>query len=109
MEGFALSRLAQVLAILQHKHLGMSPQLAEAIQLIYSKTPNRSYNSARNLLSQFVAPRFPTLLGDHLDTLMAEGGDFCRGCVAQARTKAFGQSIGRENRRTEPESFSFGI
>ncbi|KAJ6117865.1 hypothetical protein N7523_005616 [Penicillium sp. IBT 18751x] len=75
-ENFALSRLTEVLAVLQHKQLSMLPELAEAIRLIYHKTPKQSDNSARNLLSQFVALKFTALLGDQLEMLMADGGEF---------------------------------
>ncbi|CAI7663684.1 unnamed protein product [Penicillium crustosum] len=76
LEAFALNRLAKTLAILQNKQISMSPQLMEAIRLIYSKTPNSSQNHARNLLSQFVALKFTALLGDQLCMLMSEGGSF---------------------------------
>ena len=76
LEAFATHRLAQVLIILEHKQVEMLPQLAEAIQVIYSTTPSNSQNPARNLLSQFTALKFTALLGDCLDQLMAEGGEF---------------------------------
>ncbi|KGO75964.1 hypothetical protein PITC_073400 [Penicillium italicum] len=76
LEVFALNRLAKALVILQNKQISMSPQLVEAIRLIYSKTPDSSQNHARNLLSQFVALKFTALLGDQLCMLMSEGGCF---------------------------------
>lgn len=54
----------------------MLPQLAKAIHVIYCTTPSVSHNPASKLLSQFIALKFTALLGEHLDKLMAEGGDF---------------------------------
>lgn len=76
LEKFALSRLTEVLAVLQHKQLSMLPELAEAIRLIYDKTPKQAGNSARNVLSQFVALKFTALLSDELEILIADGGEF---------------------------------
>ena len=39
-------------------------------------TPVASYNPARELLSRFIALNFRTLVGECLDQLMQEGGDF---------------------------------
>lgn len=78
LECFALHRLAGVLIILQEKEFEMLPQLAEAIRVIYCKTPKNCNNPATNLMSHFVAARFNWLIGDHLYALMAEGGDFAK-------------------------------
>ncbi|KAJ5548311.1 hypothetical protein N7513_005545 [Penicillium frequentans] len=78
LEDFALHRLAKVLITLQDKEFEMLPQLAEAIRVIYRKTPKDCNNPATNLMSQFVAMRFNWLIGDHLYALMAEGGDFAK-------------------------------
>ncbi|QKX60773.1 uncharacterized protein TRUGW13939_07919 [Talaromyces rugulosus] len=76
LEKFALNRLVKVLTILQHRQISMLPRLAEAIRLIYSKTPSAGADPARNLLSQFAALKFTSLLGEQFDKLMSEGGDF---------------------------------
>ncbi|KAJ5798554.1 uncharacterized protein N7503_007850 [Penicillium pulvis] len=78
LEDFALHRLAKVLITLQDKEFEMLPQLAEAIRVIYCKTPKDCNNPATNLMSHFVATRFNWLIGDHLYALMAEGGDFAK-------------------------------
>lgn len=78
LEDFALHRLAKVLITLQDKEGEMLPHLAEAIRVIYCKTPKDCNNPAANLMSQFVATRFNWLIGDHLYALMAEGGDFAK-------------------------------
>lgn len=78
LEDFALHRLAKVLITLQDKEVEMLPQLAEAIRVIYCKTPKDCNNPATNLMSHFVAMRFDWLIGDHLYVLMAEGGDFAK-------------------------------
>ncbi|KAJ5247358.1 hypothetical protein N7468_002341 [Penicillium chermesinum] len=76
LEDFALHRLAQTLCILQQLEIGLSPALAEAIQLVYHITPSDAQIPARKLLSQFVALELSTLLSEHLDMLVLQGGDF---------------------------------
>lgn len=74
LEQFALNRLAQVLVALEQTDKVLFPYLVDAIRLIY-KTTN-TVDNARNLLSQFVALRYATLVGEDLDELITEGGEF---------------------------------
>lgn len=76
LETFALRRLGKTLIALQRHKISMPLQLADAVRVIYGATPNASYNPARELLSQFIALNFPSLLGECLDKLLQEGGDF---------------------------------
>ncbi|KAJ5375491.1 hypothetical protein N7517_007497 [Penicillium concentricum] len=74
LEQFSLNRLAQVLVALEQTDKVLFPYLVDAIRLIYQTTGIA--DDARNLLSQFVALRYTTLVGEHLDELIAEGGEF---------------------------------
>ncbi|CAG8896478.1 unnamed protein product [Penicillium egyptiacum] len=74
LENFALSRLAQVLVALEETDKALFPYLVDAIRLIYRTTG--TVDDARNLLSQFVALRYTTLVGEGLDELITEGGEF---------------------------------
>jgi hypothetical protein len=75
---FALQRLTQVLILVKGTEIGLFPHLADAIRLIYSTTPSLDVEEdpARKFLSQFVALRYISLIGEDLNTLMAEGGEF---------------------------------
>jgi hypothetical protein len=68
--------LARTLAILKQLKIGISPALAEAIQLIYYTTPSDAQVPSRRALSQFVALGLPALSNEHLDMLLLQGGDF---------------------------------
>lgn len=74
LEQFALNRLAEVLVVLEPTSQILFPYLADAIRLVYEKTT--AADDARNLLSQFVALKYITLVGEELDTLVTEGGKF---------------------------------
>ncbi|OQD98543.1 hypothetical protein PENSOL_c009G04396 [Penicillium solitum] len=74
LEQFALNRLAQVLVALEKTDKVLFPYLVDAIRLIYKTTS--VVDDARNLLSQFVALRYTTLVGEDLDELITEGGEF---------------------------------
>ncbi|OQE19381.1 hypothetical protein PENFLA_c019G10144 [Penicillium flavigenum] len=74
LEQFALNRLAQVLVALQQTDKAPFPYLVDAIRLIYKTTS--TVDDARNLLSQFVALRYTTLVSEDLDELITEGGEF---------------------------------
>ncbi|KAJ6150193.1 hypothetical protein N7471_001392 [Penicillium samsonianum] len=74
LEQFALNRLAQVLVALEQTDKVLFPYLVDAIRLIYKTTS--TVDNARNLLSQFVALRYATLVGEDLDELITEGGEF---------------------------------
>ncbi|CAI7654057.1 unnamed protein product [Penicillium glandicola] len=74
LEQFALNRLAQVLVALEQTDKVLFPYLVDAIRLIYKTTD--IVDDARNLLSQFVALRYTTLVGEDLDKLIIEGGEF---------------------------------
>jgi hypothetical protein len=74
LKEFTLNRLAQSLDRLQRAQLDLFPYLADAIRLIYTATEDG--DSARYLLSQFVALKYTILLGDEMNKLVAEGGDF---------------------------------
>ncbi|KAJ5932933.1 hypothetical protein N7516_007422 [Penicillium verrucosum] len=74
LEQFALNRLAQVLVALEQGNKDLFPYLVDAIRLIYKTTS--AVDDARNLLSQFVALRYTTLVGEDLDELITEGGEF---------------------------------
>ncbi|KAJ5521295.1 hypothetical protein N7527_005410 [Penicillium freii] len=74
LEQFALNRLAQVLVALEQTDKDLFPYLVDAIRLIYKTTS--AVDDARNLLSQFVALRYTTLVGEDLDELITEGGEF---------------------------------
>ncbi|CAG7996401.1 unnamed protein product [Penicillium nalgiovense] len=74
LEQFALNRLAQVLAALEQTDKAPFPYLVDAIRLIYETTS--TVDDARNLLSQFVALQYTTLVGEDLDKLITEGGEF---------------------------------
>lgn len=74
LEQFALNRLAQVLVALEQTDKVLFPYLVDAIRLIYKTTS--AVDDARNLLSQFVALRYTTLVGEDLDELITEGGEF---------------------------------
>lgn len=78
LEDFALNRLAKVLTILLDEEFEMLPQLAEAIRVIYYKTPKHRNYPATDMMSCFVALGFKWLISEHLCTLMAEGGDFAQ-------------------------------
>ncbi|KAJ5985031.1 hypothetical protein N7522_012227 [Penicillium canescens] len=74
LKEFTLNRLAQILDRLQRTQLDLFPYLADAIRLIYTTTEDG--DSARYLLSQFVALKYTTLLGEEMNKLVTEGGDF---------------------------------
>ncbi|KAF7516667.1 hypothetical protein PCG10_001995 [Penicillium crustosum] len=74
LEQFALNSLAQVLVSLEQTDKVLFPYLVDAIRLIYKTTS--AVDDARNLLSQFVALRYTTLVGEDLDELITEGGEF---------------------------------
>ncbi|KAJ5504830.1 hypothetical protein N7463_007704 [Penicillium fimorum] len=74
LEQFSLNRLAEVLVALEQTDKVLFPYLVDAIRLIYQTTGIA--DDARNLLSQFVARRYTTLVGEHLDELITEGGEF---------------------------------
>ncbi|KAJ5822780.1 hypothetical protein N7447_005120 [Penicillium robsamsonii] len=74
LEQFSLNRLAEVLVALEQTDKVLFPYLVDAIRLIYQTTDIA--DDARNLLSQFVALRYTTLVGEHLDELITEGGEF---------------------------------
>lgn len=74
LEQFALNHLAQVLVALEQTDKVLFPYLADAIRLIYTTTS--AIDDARNLLSQFVALRYTTLVGEDLDELITDGGEF---------------------------------
>jgi len=74
LEQFSLNRLAKVLAGLEQKDKDLFPYLADGIRLIYTMT--ETTDDARNLLSQFVAFKYTTLIGDEFDKLITEGGEF---------------------------------
>jgi signal transduction histidine kinase len=74
LKQFALNRLAQVLVALEQTDKVLFPYLVDAIRLVYKTTG--IVDDARNLLSQFVALRYTTLIGEHLDELITEGGEF---------------------------------
>lgn len=74
LEQFALNSLAQVLVALEQTDKVLFPYLVDAIRLIYKTTS--AVDDARNLLSQFVALRYTTLIGEDLDELITEGGEF---------------------------------
>ncbi|KAJ5302177.1 hypothetical protein PENANT_c008G10673 [Penicillium antarcticum] len=74
LKEFTLNRLAQILDRLQRTQLDLFPYLADAIRLIYTTTEEG--DSARYLLAQFVALKYTTLLGEAMNKLVAEGGDF---------------------------------
>jgi len=76
LEAYAAERLTKCLAVMEDDYIEMSPNLAEAIRVIYATTPKISQNAARPLLSDFTALKFSTLSGALLDDLMAEFGDF---------------------------------
>lgn len=76
LETFALRRLGKTLIALRRHKISMPLQLADAVRVIYGATPNASYNPARELLSRFIAQNFSSLLGECLDNLLQEGGDF---------------------------------
>lgn len=76
LETYALHRLGETLIALQQHKVNMPLQLANAARVIYGSTPDASYNPARELLSRFVALNFSFLLGESLDQLLQEGGDF---------------------------------
>ncbi|KAJ5753697.1 uncharacterized protein N7511_007850 [Penicillium nucicola] len=74
LQEFTLNRLAQILDRLQRTQLTLFPYLADAIRLIYTST--EAGDSARYLLSQFVALEYLALSGEEMNKLVAEGGDF---------------------------------
>ncbi|KAJ5962600.1 hypothetical protein N7501_007541 [Penicillium viridicatum] len=74
LEQFALNRLAKVLVALEQTDKDLFPYLVDVIRLIYKTTS--AVDDARNLLSQFVALRYTTLVGEDLDELITEGGEF---------------------------------
>ncbi|OQE05108.1 hypothetical protein PENVUL_c027G07114 [Penicillium vulpinum] len=74
LEQFSLNRLAQLLVTLEQTDKDLFPYLVDAIRLIYKTTS--PIDDARNLLSQFVALRYTTLVGENLDELITEGGEF---------------------------------
>ncbi|KAJ5254074.1 hypothetical protein N7524_011254 [Penicillium chrysogenum] len=74
LEQFALNRLAQVLVALEQTDKAPFPYLVDAIRLVYKTTS--TVDDARNLLAQFVALRYTTLVGEDLDELITEGGEF---------------------------------
>ncbi|KAJ5598431.1 hypothetical protein N7537_008515 [Penicillium hordei] len=74
LEQFALNSLAQVLVSMEQTDKVLFPYLVDAIRLIYKTTS--AVDDARNLLSQFVALRYTTLVGEDLDELITEGGEF---------------------------------
>ncbi|KAI2670391.1 hypothetical protein CBS147317_9369 [Penicillium roqueforti] len=74
LEQFALNRLAEVLLALEQTDKILFPYLVDAIRLVYKTTS--TIDNARNLLSQFVALRYTTLVGEDLDELITEGGEF---------------------------------
>ncbi|KAJ5783809.1 uncharacterized protein N7518_009486 [Penicillium psychrosexuale] len=74
LEQFALNRLAEVLLALEQTDKILFPYLVDAIRLVYKTTS--TIDNARNLLSQFVALRYTTLVSEDLDELITEGGEF---------------------------------
>jgi hypothetical protein len=82
LEDFALQRLAQALGLAgkvdKIKMQELFPQLADAIRVVYYGTMDaeKSQDRARKLLSQFVALEYSALSGQHLNALLAEGGEF---------------------------------
>ncbi|KGO65948.1 Alpha-mannosyltransferase [Penicillium italicum] len=74
LEQFALNRLTEVLVALEQTDKVLFPYLVDAIRLVYKTTS--AVDDARNLLSQFVALRYTTLVGEDLDELLTEGGEF---------------------------------
>lgn len=71
--------MAQVLLLLDANSMRhFVPDLADATRAVYGGTsePQMGQDSARKLLSQFVALEYDALSGAPLDALLAQGGDF---------------------------------
>jgi hypothetical protein len=76
---FSLNRLAKALVGLEQTNKDLFPYLADGIRLIYTTTETTDAtgaDDARNLLSQFVAFKYTTLISEEFDKLIAEGGEF---------------------------------
>ncbi|CAG8288289.1 unnamed protein product [Penicillium salamii] len=74
LKQYSLNRLAKVLVDLEQTEKDLFPYLADGIRLIYSTT--EATDDARYLLSQFVAFKYATLVGEDFDQLTSEGGEF---------------------------------
>ena len=75
---FALQRLTEVLILVDCKQSHLFPYLADAIHFVYNNTSQRKteVEPARKLLSQFVALNYTDLMGEELQMLASEGGEF---------------------------------
>ncbi|CAG8175001.1 unnamed protein product [Penicillium olsonii] len=74
LKQYSLNQLAKVLVDLEQTEKDLFPYLADGIRLIYSTT--EATDDARYLLSQFVAFKYATLVGEDFDKLTSEGGEF---------------------------------
>ncbi|CAG8387004.1 unnamed protein product [Penicillium salamii] len=74
LKQYSLNRLAKVLVDLEQTEKDLFPYLADGIRLIYTTT--EATDDARYLLSQFVAFKYATLVGEDFDKLTSEGGEF---------------------------------
>ena len=75
---FALQRLTKVLILVDCKQSHLFPYLGDAIHFVYNNTSQRKteVEPARKLLSQFVALNYTDLMGEELQMLASEGGEF---------------------------------
>ncbi|KAK9860042.1 hypothetical protein MYU51_010257 [Penicillium brevicompactum] len=74
LKQYSLNSLAKVLVDLEQSEKDLFPYLADGIRLIYTTT--EATDDARYLLSQFVAIKYATLVGEEFDQLTSEGGEF---------------------------------
>lgn len=74
LKQYSLNSLAKGLIDLQQSEKDLFPYLADGIRLIYTNT--EATDDARYLLSQFVAIKYATLVGEEFDKLTTEGGEF---------------------------------
>ncbi|PCH00260.1 Hypothetical protein PENO1_039990 [Penicillium occitanis (nom. inval.)] len=101
LEELALQHLERILLTCDAPNDLFFSRLADAIHLIYESTPKISQfpNTARQLLSQYVAQNFTTLPDEGFKSLVSEGGDFMID-VAQKLAQQIA-TVGRSNQSVD--------
>lgn len=101
LEELALQHLERILLTCDASNDLFFSRLADAVHLIYESTPKISQfpNTARQLLSQYVAQNFTTLPDEGFKSLVSEGGDFMID-VAQKLAQQIA-TVGRSNQSVD--------
>lgn len=105
LQVLAFNRVAQMLRKIDCNTRHAAGDLTDCIEHIYNETPRTVDDPMRELLSQFVANHYPSLLRGDLEALLGAGGDLTRDvgqkvsrCMSAQRAKATAEKMKAQQR-----------